>query len=461
MKSKIVFCLILFISVFKISLAQNGWVPLFNGENLQGWKVVDGEANFEVVEGVIVGTSKFNSHNTFLVTENEFDNFVLEFDVLIDEELNSGVQIRSAKSPEINGGSVYGYQVEIDPSKRSWSGGIYDEGRRGWLYNLECNQNGKKAFQNGKWNKYKVEAMNENIRVWVNGIQTSDLIDDLSPKGIIALQVHSIDKEELNGRKVKFKNVRIKNIDLQKEIAHENNPIRQISYLSNKLTKREISEGWKLLWDGETTNGWRGAKMEHFPEKGWQIKNGILTVLDSGGYESRNGGDIVTVKKYKNFELEVDFKLTKGANSGIKYFVNTELNLAEGSAIGCEYQILDDEFHPDAKLGVNGNRTLASLYDLISPSALLYAPNENNAKRVNKYGWNRAKIVVNKNHVEHYLNGIKVVEYERNNQVWEALVDYSKYKDWPNFGDFEEGHLLLQDHGNEVYYRNIKIKELN
>ena len=159
--------------------------------------------------------------------------------------------------------------------------------------------------------------------------------------------------------------------------------------------------------------------------------------------------------------MEVDFKLTKGANSGIKYFVNTELNLAEGSAIGCEYQILDDEFHPDAKLGVNGNRTLASLYDLISPNALLYAPNENNAKRVNKYGWNRAKIVVNKNHVEHYLNGIKVVEYERNNQVWEALVDYSKYKDWPNFGDFEEGHLLLQDHGNEVYYRNIRIKELN
>jgi hypothetical protein len=190
---------------------------------------------------------------------------------------------------------------------------------------------------------------------------------------------------------------------------------------NNTLTETEMQDGWKLLFDGTTTNGWRGAKLNHFPEKGWEIKNGVLTVLASGGGESANGGDIITVDTYKNFELKVDFKITEGANSGIKYFVDPELNKGPGSAIGCEFQILDDEKHPDAKLGVKGNRTLGSLYDLI--------PAEN--KKFNGIGkWNTAKIVVKGSHVEHWLNGKKLLEYERGNQMWRALVAYSKYEDW-------------------------------
>ncbi|MCB0744913.1 MAG: DUF1080 domain-containing protein, partial [Ignavibacteriae bacterium] len=142
------------------------------------------------------------------------------------------------------------------------------------------------------------------------------------------------------------------------------------------------------------------------------------------------------------------------------YFVDTELNQGAGSSIGCEYQILDDKIHPDAKKGVDGNRTLASLYDLIKADALLYSPNETTSKRVNNYDWNRAKIVVKGNMVEHYLNGIKVIEYERTTQMWKALVAYSKYSQWPNFGENEKGHILLQDHGFEVFFKNIKIKEL-
>ena len=129
----------------------------------------------------------------------------------------------------------------------------------------------------------------------------------------------------------------------------------------NMLTEQEQREGWKLLWDGKTTEGWRGAKLTTFPQKGWRIEDGVLKVEAASGAESGNGGDIVTEKVYHNFILKVDFKITEGANSGIKYFVDPDMNRGEGSAIGCEFQILDDLRHPDAKLGVKGNRRLGSL----------------------------------------------------------------------------------------------------
>ena len=326
---------------------------------------------------------------------------------------------------------------------------------------MECNPKGKDAFKQGEWNKFRVEAIGNNIRVWLNGVQTADLIDDMTASGFIALQVHGIqNNEEKNGKTVQYKNIKIKTENLDKEKLALSTNIPQVSYLTNTLSKKEIKDGWKLLWDGKTTVGWRGAKLNSFPEKGWYINKGILSVEDNDGKESTNGGDIVTIEKYENFELEVDFKFTKGANSGIKYFVDTDLNKGAGSSIGCEYQILDDKLHPDAKKGVEGNRTLASLYDLIPANAQCFNPNES-SKRVNEYKWNRAKVVVQENHVEHYLNGIKVIEYERGTQQWKALVAYSKYKKWPNFGEAEEGHILLQDHGSEVFYKNIKIKDLN
>jgi len=218
----------------------------------------------------------------------------------------------------------------------------------------------------------------------------------------------------------------------------------------NTLTKQEIKDGWKLLFDGKTTNGWRGAKLDKFPEFGWSFENGELTVLESGGAESRHGGDIVTVDQYGNFELSVDFKLTSGANSGIKYFVvNIEPN-RPGSAIGLEYQVLDDARHPDAKAGISGNRTLGSLYDLIPASA------DKPAKPIGE--WNQARIVVDGKHVEHWLNGKKILEYERGSEAFLAHKAQSKFKNMPGFGETPQGHILLQDHGNRVSYRNIKIR---
>jgi hypothetical protein len=298
--------------------------------------------------------------------------------------------------------------------------------------------------------------------VFVNGIPTSDLVDDMTLKGLIALQVHGIGNNKQNaGKTVQFRNIRIKTDNLAAARTPSDKAIPQISYLTNQLTAREEQAGWRLLWDGKTTSGWRGAKLKAFPTIGWKIEDSLLQVEKSTGGESTNGGDIVTIRKYRNFVLDVDFQMTRGCNSGIKYFVDTELNKGEGSSIGCEFQILDDDVHPDAKLGTAGNRTLGSLYDIIPADPTFYAPEQGKQKRMSKTGWNRARVVVQGNHVEHYLNGVKMVEYERSTQTWRALVARSKYVTWPNFGEAEEGHILLQDHGDAVSFKNIKIKELD
>lgn len=170
-----------------------GWEELFNGENLDGWEQVNGEAPYEVVDGVIVGTTVMDSPNSFLAVEKEYGNFILEFDFMLNNDINSGVQFRSISDPAIMDGRVHGYQFELDPSDRRWTGGIYDEARRGWIYPLSLNLNAQSAFKKGEWNKARIEAIGNKIKTWVNGVPVSSVVDDTTPKGLIALQVHSID----------------------------------------------------------------------------------------------------------------------------------------------------------------------------------------------------------------------------------------------------------------------------
>lgn len=437
------------------AFSQDGWVDLFNGKDFTGWKQLNGEAKYYVENDEIVGVSTLNTPNSFMTTEKNYGDFIFEVEVRVDARLNSGIQFRSLSKPDYRNGRVHGYQAEIDPSQRAWSGGIYDEARRGWLYPLTDNPEGQKAFVNGAWNKYRIEAIGTEIRTWINGINTANINDAETAEGFIALQVHSIGKKEQEGSQVRWRNIRIKTTDLE----NERWPIsaKEINYIPNTLTDYEVRKGWRLLWDAKSTEGWRGAKSDKFPEQGWEMKDGVLTVLESGGGESEHGGDIITIDTYANFELIVDFNITEGANSGVKYFVDPELNKGSGSAIGMEFQVLDDKVHPDAKKGVNGNRTVGSLYDLIKAENLS-APSRNKGF-LGVGNWNRARIVVNGGQVQHWLNEMKVVEFDRHTQVFKALVAYSKYAKWENFGQIPEGHILLQDHGNTVHFRNIKIRE--
>ncbi|MGB5820299.1 MAG: DUF1080 domain-containing protein [Saonia sp.] len=426
------------------------WIALFDGETLNGWTQKGGNANYEVRNGAIVGSTVHDTPNSFMASDSMYDDFILELEYKVDSSMNSGIQIRSNSFPDYRNGRVHGYQIEIDPSERAWSAGIYDEARRGWLSPLDGNPQAQKAFKQNDWNHYRIEAIGDTLKTWINDVPASYLIDDKTANGFIGLQVHSIDKDKKEGTEIIWKNIRILTDSLSK--YSRKSPLEPIT-TKNKLTMDEEKNGWKLLWDGKRTDGWRGAKLDEFPENGWEIEDGILTVLSSGGEESAAGGDIVTKELYQDFELKVDFKITEGANSGIKYYVDTDLNKGPGSSIGLEYQILDDARHPDAKEGSHeGSRTLASLYDLIQ------ANTDKPTKPIGE--WNTAHIVSVDNHVEHWLNGIKVLEYERKSDDYKKLVSESKYAGWPNFGESDSGHILLQDHGDRVSFKNIKIKSI-
>jgi hypothetical protein len=221
----------------------------------------------------------------------------------------------------------------------------------------------------------------------------------------------------------------------------------------NALTPAEREQGFELLFDGATTSGWRGLRQEAIPADRWRVERGVLEALaPKPGSQERND-DIVTLRSFSSFELRAEFRLSPGANSGIKYFLRPDASNDSGmSSVGHEYQVLDDAAHPDAKQGIAGNRTLASLYDILPARA---------DKPKRPIGaWNEVRIVVRGRRVEHWLNGAKVLEFERGSADFKSHLATSKHKVWPGYGEENEGPILLQHHGGGTGYRSIRIRVL-
>jgi len=243
---KIVFSILLLFCAINFSSAQSlRWKPLFNGKNLDGWKQLNGKAKYRIEGDAIVGETVAGEPNSFLVTEKEYSDFVFEFDFRLDAMMNSGVQFRSESKPDYMNGRVHGYQFEIDPSPRSWTGAIYDEARRDWLYNLDLNPAVKPAYKAGEWNKCRIECLGNTLRTFVNGKEAAFVVDDVSPKGFLALQVHSIGNASEAGRTIRWRNLRIH------EGRFTPTPLSGIfvlNLLPNNLHQAESQNGVRMLW---------------------------------------------------------------------------------------------------------------------------------------------------------------------------------------------------------------------
>lgn len=443
---KFYFLLVLLFSLSVASAKNDGWVSLFNGKDLSGWHQLNGKAKYHVENGEIVGTTVADTPNSFLVTDKDYSDFILELDLLVANEMNSGIQFRSLSKADLMDGRVHGYQCEVDPSTRAWSGGIYDEARRGWLYTGELNQAAIPAFKLGQWNHYRIECVGNSIRTWLNGVPVAYLLDDMTPGGFIALQVHAIGKDDQPGKQIRWKNIRIKTTDLK---ATETPDVFVVNLIPNTICAAEKAQGWTLLFDGKTTNGWKAIDKDVFPAEGWKVTDGYIMTMPNRPETPVKGKDIVSTEKFTAFELQFEFNFAEAANSGVKYFVGNG-----GPGIGLEYQVLDDKRHPDAKAGVVGNRTMSSLYDLIPADK-----QERFTKGANE--WNIGRIVAAPdNHIEHWLNGMKTVEYVRGSNIYRALVARSKYAEFKDFGMVKETPILLQYHNDQVKFRSIKIRKI-
>ncbi len=338
-----------------IAAEDDGFVPLFDGKTLDGWRQLGGEAKYEAVDGTIVGSSVPNTSNSFLCTEKYYGDFVLELEFKVDPKLNSGVQIRSSSYPDYHKGRVHGYQVEIDPSDRAWSAGIYDESRRGWLANLKDNEPARKAFKPDDWNHYRIEAIGDRIRTWINDVPAADLRDSMTPIGFIGLQVHGV-----GGRTdpltVRWRDIRIKDLG-------------------------------GAMFDGRSLAGWHTI-----PGGKWEVKDKVI--LGTSARTEGRHGLLVSDKKYKNFTVKLDFKATKG-NSGL-YFRAEKVPGSVG-VHGFQAEI-------DATADVGG------LYET-GGRAWVAHPTPEQVKKYFKPGdWNQMTVTADGRHIVVEVNGHKTAE---------------------------------------------------
>ncbi len=418
---------------------DDGWQLLFDGTSLNGWHDFNNDSltgPWMVENGAIKAEGHGSDKNGYIVTIEQFDNFILSWDWKISKSGNSGIlyHVVENKKYEVPYATGPEYQliddVNFPPPLEEWQ-------KCGVDYAMYLPDKSKLHINPaGEWNNSKIIFDNGHVEYWMNGEKTIEFEAwspdwynrkttgkwknypdyGLSPAGVICLQDH--------GYPAWFQNIKIK-----------------------KLPKKEKQE-W--LFDGSSTDAWQSVQTDSFPKQGWKIEGKELIVQAASG-DIPAGFDIITKEQYANFELELEYKLTPHANSGIKYFVVKDFPGYEGQYLGVEYQILDDASYTLEELGNNfGNHFTGSLYELIP------APENKIMHPVGE--WNKVKLLVNGSHVEHWLNGHEILEYEKGSDSFRALVARSKYTIYKNFGEAPRGHILLQGHNGEVAFRSIQIR---
>jgi HEAT repeat protein len=283
-------------------LVAADWTPLFDGKTLRGWTragYCNGQADYTVEDGCIVGTTKVKTPNSFLLADKQYANFVLEFDFKVPEGMNSGVQIRSICDPSVKDGRVHGYQVEIDPSPRAWTAGIYDEARRGWLYNLtkikdtKAADAAKHAFKPEDWNHIRVEAINDRIRTWLNGVPVADLTDGLTRKGVIALQVHATGDPK--PKQIRWRNLRIQDLgDGGTTRDHLGDP-------AERMGARPPADATVLVGADGNVSGLQAEKGPDAPLP-WKVTDGVLEIVPGKG-------SVTTRKPFGDFRMHAEFNV--------------------------------------------------------------------------------------------------------------------------------------------------------
>jgi len=331
---------------------------IFDGKSLNAFKKLGGDADYRIENGAIVGTSRPGTPNTFLCTKKYYGDFVLELETKVDPSLNSGIQIRSNSLPEYKNGRVHGYQVEIDPSDRAYSGGIYDEARRGWLNDLKDNEPARKAFKKEQWNDYKIICIGDSLKTWINGVPAADLVDSMDMMGFIGLQVHSTrDKEP---KHVQWRNIRIK--DLGRHI-------------------------WKPLFDGKSLKGWH-----KWGGGNWKVENGIIQ--GSCDTNETKYGLLVSDKIYDDFTVRLKFKSIEG-NSGF-YFRMEMIDHSVGFAG------LQAEIDPINNIG--------GLYDTVGRGWVVKPDPEDLKKYFKPQEWNQMTVSAHGRRIVVHINDRKFVE---------------------------------------------------
>ncbi len=361
---------------------------------------IGGNANYNLEQGILTGSAVINTPNTFLCTPKPYSNFILEFEVCIDPRLNSGVQIRSIVIQDKKNKALKGYQVEIDPSERAWSGGIYEEKDRGWIANLSANPDGKMAFRNGAWNKYHIEAIDSSIRVWVNGVNTTNLLDNRYRQGIIGLQVHSIEDSSRIGTMVQWRNIHLQTTELETNRFALDSENPEINLLTNHLSQKEKAEGWQLHSEEEKVCILGGERIDLFTREG-------------------------------DYELALEYTLNKGGRAALIYGQNVE------NQDLLTYAILDDN---NAPKGTMNDTKSGSLYGKIEATNL---STEGRNKGLRSHDqWTQVQLKCRNGHVEHWLNNDLVVSYK--------LRDLKEVK--------ENHTIYLTTESDSICMRNIKYR---